>query len=125
MIDLLTSPELMALYRELGSAILVGIVGIVFTAWGAYQARAAKLSGDASKVLIEEKHMRVLHQVAATWAENAVKDGVQDATAEALEDLKAYAEKSAPGAMMVLKPGLAVLRRIGRSYLAKAQRTAA
>lgn len=104
--DLLANPEIYAQLVEL----VVGAASLVMTVAGLYLTRFAK-------VKIEEKHMKVLHEAAVTWAENAMKVGVREASDEAVADLQAYLEKSAPGMMLVLKPGYSVLRMIAGRYL--------
>ena len=104
--DLLANPEIYGHLVEL----VVGIASLAMTIAGLSLTRFAK-------VKIEEKHMRVLHEAAVTWAENAMRIGVSEATDEAVDDLRAYLEKSAPGMMVVLKPGVSVLRMIAGRYL--------
>lgn len=110
--ELLASPDVMGPLKEIAGMVLVAVVSSLFAA-------ASLAAKRFFNVQIEAKHMKVLHECVLTWVETAAKEGVTEATDEAIEDLAAYIKESAPIAYAVLRPATAVLKRIATRYLAQ------
>lgn len=95
----------------------VAAIGLVVTIAGPIlTARIHRWTG----IRIEEKHMRALHEAAATWAENAIEGGVRSASEQAGQDLERYLRASVPDAVRALTPSADVLGQIAGRYIRRA-----
>lgn len=107
-----TNPETVEAAAELASA-LVNFILVIVLPLIALKVR------QYTNVKIEEKHMRVLHQAANTWADTAVRNGVTEASQASLESLRLYWEESAPDAVRALHPNNNVLVKIATSHISQ------
>ena len=96
------------------SQVAVALIGLVVAVLGAYLGPTYKLAG---KLQIEEKHRKALHSAAATYAENAIRQGIDVANAEFVDDFMQYARESIPDALDFFQPTIRVASDIVRRYL--------
>lgn len=107
--ELLLSPALIGHTAEA----LVGLVSLLFSIFiPAVALRVNKLT----KVKIEEKHMKALHEAVTSWTYTAVRSGKNVANAQAIDSLAAYLRASVPDAMAALRPSADVLITLAARY---------
>lgn len=106
------NPDLMDGLAQLAVAIMSLVVTVLSIYLGP---KVAMFTGQA----VEEKHAKMLHEAAMSWADKAVREGVTEATNAAMEDFLVYAKKSIPDAINYLTPGPGVIKTILNRYITK------
>lgn len=106
------NPEVMRELAAIAGMIASGLVTIIL---GIIVAKVQQYTG----IKIEEKYKNDIKDAAKTWAEDAVLRGVTPATANLGEDFLAYARKSVPDALALVKDS-GVVEKIAKKYLIRA-----